>query len=760
MNKKILIIICILLVLSSCRVRQAAFDLKDEAAFAQEQGGIFAVDLLKPEGEPYVMGGWSAVRTDGTRLGVFPISRLKIPVFAKDPMYLFLKCTPFDKDQRPAEGIQIRMKNELVAQVDLEPETEKLIKISLPPHILNLGDNVLQIYHILNPEIENEIDQKENKRIRTTIFYEMLLSSHPDYEMTKRFTEAKHLADLKRSDNLVQKVPSTLDFYINLPAHARFEANYKFLPVIPSDQHYPIEVKISLQEQGGEEEVIHRVALEGKNTISRIRIDLPAEKGVSRLRIQAGEEEGPDSFEGLLIWKKASIVRKQEKKKELAKGDEKFLNWKRSLADKNAIIIILDAARADHFSGYGYYRPTTPNLDKFAKEAVLFSNAYSESLTTRCSIGTLFTGFPLIVLSLYNIGSQIPGELTTLAQMFQLDNFKTTGFAGVSNVSSYFGFSKGFDQYFELYKEKDFYRKSQEYLPYLFPWLESNKENRFFLYVHFKEPHAAYVPLPPFKGMFTDGYEETVDLSAHLNEIADELTDEQIEYIRAGYDENLASVDSVVGEVIDKMRSLDMLDKSIIIVTADHGELLGEKDKIFGHGGYFGEGGMHIPLLVRFPKSEDMEFPDRVDSLVKLSDLFVTLADIHGFDIPKDLISGKSLLPLIREPEIEINPFIISEKRGIPGYCYRNKQHKLIYWIEHASIEFYDLEKDPKAMTNVYEQNRITANYYLTNLKKWITGQNLIKEALLKGDPSKREIDLNQIDENTLENLRALGYIK
>ena len=364
------------------------------------------------------------------------------------------------------------------------------------------------------------------------------------------------------------------------------------------------------------------------------------------------------------------------------------------------------------------------------------------------------------MLSLYSITSQIPEELTALAQMFQQKKMKTTGFVGVSNVSSSFGFDRGFSQYFELYREKEFYRKSQEYLPYLIPWLESNKNNHFFLYVHFKEPHAAYVPLPPFKGVFSDAHEEKVALSVHLNDIAKDLTEGQIEYVRAAYDENLASVDSVVGEILEKMRSLDMMDEYIIIVTADHGELLGEYDKIFGHGGYFGEGVMHIPLLIRFPKGDIVKFPDRIDALVKTSDLFVTLADIHQFDIQNDLLSGKSLLPLIQEPDVEINPFMVAEKRGRPGYCYRTKQHKLIYWMENAPIEFYDLNEDPSAMNNVYEQNKITANYYLTNLKKWITSQKLIKNALLKGDPAKREVDLKKIDEKTIENLKALGYIK
>ncbi len=752
--------ICCFIFLSSCQTQQAVYDLRKEAQFAKDQGGISVIDLLKPEGGPYFKGGWSPVRKNGSRLGVYPVSRLKIPVFDKKPLYLFFKCQPFMRDEIPVGGFRFIVKNKAVSQVELSPEIENLVKVSLPSNILEWGNNILQIHHVLDEEIERRINQVEKKRIRTTVFFEMLLSSHPDYGMTKRFLDATQQVDAEDEDILIQKVPSTLDYFLEPPVSSRLDADFEFIPADSSGQRAPIPMTITLREQGGEENIIYQAVLGGDTTSDRMQIDLPSDTSITRLRIKAGDGEEQESFSGLLIWNKASVTRKQEKKPKRAKMDKNFVEWKQSLADKNVIIIILDAARADHFSGYGYFRPTTPHLDKFAEEAVLFSNAYSEALTTRCSIGTMFTGFPLSVLSLYNFTSQIPEELTTLAQMFQQKKIKTTGFAGVGNVGSAFGFDRGFDQYFELYREEDFYRKSQEYLPYLMPWLESNRDNHFFLYVHFKEPHAAYVPLPPFKGLFTDAYEKKVDLGANLNEMAENLTENQIEYIRAGYDENLASVDSVVGEIIEKMRQLDVLDKSIVIVTSDHGELLGENFKVFGHGGYFGEGGMHIPLLVRFPENDYVKFPKRIDALVKTSDLFVTLADIHKFDIPHDLLSGKSFLPLIQELNVEINPHMVVEKRGNPGYCYRSKQYKLIFWMENAAIEFYDLENDPEAVNNVYEQNKITADFYLTNLKKWIISQKMIKEVVLTGDPAKREIDMKQIDEKTLENLKALGYIK
>jgi arylsulfatase A-like enzyme len=761
MNKAALcMIIIFFLVFAACKTPQAVLDLKEESVYAHKQADIFAVDLLHPEGEEYVMGGWSAVRKDGTRLGVFPVSRLSIHVFDKKPLYLFFNGVPFLRDQIPAKGLLFRLKNKDVAQFELVPEEEKPMRIALNPEDLEIGKNVLQIFHDVEEEKEADIDPEKNRRIRTVVFDEMILSSHPDYEISKKYLETKRRLDSEGPEFLIQKVPSTLDFYVPLPADGRLEVSFEFVASDPSGELSPGPLAITVLQEGREEESLFRVPIKGDKNTGKATLDLPAGPAETRLRFQAGDIRSQGSFEGLLIWKKASILTRPAAADEKTKQNGAFLNWKKSLADKNTVLIILDAARADHFSSYGYYRPTTPRLDKFADQAILFTQAYSEALTTRASMGTLFTGFPLTVLSLYSITSRIPEELTTLAQMFRQKDIKTTGFAGVGNVSSSFGFDRGFDQYFELYREEEFYRKSQEYLPYLLPWLEANIENQFFLYVHFKEPHAAYSPLPPFKGMFTNQYDETIDLSVHLNPIADSLTEEQIEFVRAGYDENLASVDSVVGEMLDKMESLGILEESVIIVTADHGELLGEIDKIFGHGGYFGEGGMHIPLLIRFPETDEIKYPSRVDALVKTSDLLATLADIHGFTVQENLLSGKSLLSLVADPDAEINAYMVAEKRGIPGYCYRTKKHKLIYWMDNAPLEFYDLEKDPEAMRNIFEQNKIVAYSYLAKLKKWIVSQKLIKEALLKGDPSKRDLDMKQIDEKTLENLKALGYIK
>ena len=212
MNKTTLFfIICALIFLSNCQTQKAVYDLRKEAQFAQERGGIFVVDLLKPEGESYFKGGWSPVRKNGSRLGVYPISRLKIPVFDKKPLYLFFKCEPFVRDQIPAEGFRFSMISKTVSQVELVPEIENLVKVSLSPNILEWGDNILQIHHVLDEGIESSINQEEKKRIRTAVFYEMMLSFVQDQDVSGQLDaiikeEYQHVRNLEKFlDNTLSK---------------------------------------------------------------------------------------------------------------------------------------------------------------------------------------------------------------------------------------------------------------------------------------------------------------------------------------------------------------------------------------------------------------------------------------------------------------------------------------------------------------------------------------------------------------------------
>ena len=677
-----LVVVLCLLVLEplACKKNRLVIDVAQEQEFAQKSGDVFIHEYMEREVDDWRGWGWSKLKEGGNRLAVFPSSRLRFIAESRVSLHLFCGCQPYSSDDVAATSIRVELNNNEIALVELEDGINNFLDILLPAENIKRGNNWIEFFYVVGDGISQiEPLSPEGKRKFSLVVNELILSSHPDFNFAEKYIQSQQ--SLKQNLNtgtIIQKVPSALDFYLDIPEQSSIEGSCTFYPA-NSDISSGVDpnLEISVQRPGGKEEIIHTHSF-GKQ-IGPINLDSPLSvSGVAKLRLKAGNEKDAGLLMGFLVWNKVHIVG-QNKKKVAVVSPEALSKYQDVFADKNILFVIFDAARADHFSSYGYSRPTTPNTDKFAQTSTVFTNAYSEAISTRCSMGTLFTGFPLTVTSLTKVTSGLPRELTTLAQHFQSHGFKTTGYTGIGNVASVFRFDRGFDQYFELYKEEDFYRKSQQYLPYVIPWLEANKNKKFFLYIHFKEPHAVYKPLPPFLGKFSGDYKDKVDLTEY-HEMGHELSAQQVEYIRACYDENLASADSAFGEILAKLDDLDLDEKTIVILSADHGDLLGENGRLFGHGDYFGEGVMHIPLFIRIPPQDKLEVPGKIDALVKLSDLFATLADGYGFDVPWDLIGGKSLLPVVSGALQEVNPFVVVEKRDRKGFCFRTKRYKLIFW--------------------------------------------------------------------------------
>ena len=756
-----IILFLIILFFPSCVRNEIAYNFQDEVRYSQVKEQHFFIDYLKEGSDALLEKGWSKLRNGGSRLGAYPRSRLNFIVHESVPLNLFILCKPVKRGKYAARKLCVEINNQELTQVGFKERMARNIKIPISSEFLQNGKNILEFIYLADKPSKGEISlPQEKKREFSLIFNELILTSSRYHSSAKRFAKMEERIREENESILIQKIPSMIDFYLELPARSFFKARYKFFSFEQmGNQREEYNFQISLQQPEEDEKIIHSTSLGSNTSENKLNVDLSAAEGITRFRLKVGNFQKQNILRGFLVWTEASIVKKREEKKRDISSDKNLAKLRDSLSDKNTIIIVLDAARADHFSNYGYFRPTTPNISRFSEEATIFTNGFSESLTTRTSIGTLFTGLPLSVTGLTKVVSKIPEKLTTLAQLFKSKGFKTTGFTGVGNIGSTFNFHRGFDEYFELYRNEGFRRKSQEYIPYLFPWLEANKNKKFFLYIHFKEPHSVYIPLPPFQGMFSGSYKKKVNLAGYT-EKAETLMDEEVEYIRACYDENLASADSVFGGLVRKMESLDLIEKSIIILTSDHGEFLGEKGRVFGHGGCFGDEGIHIPLIIRFPRDSAIKKPQKIKALVKMSDLFATLADIYQLEIQHGLIEGKSFISLLNETEQEINSYIVIGKIGTPGYCYRTKSYKLIYWEESGLVEFFDLEKDPEETKNIYKKNNIKENFFLMNLKKWLEKQQLIRKLLIKGDFPEEELDLKSIDRKTLENLKALGYIK
>lgn len=168
---------------------------------------------------------------------------------------------------------------------------------------------------------------------------------------------------------------------------------------------------------------------------------------------------------------------------------------------KNVILITLDTQRVDHISAYGSDRAKTPNIDYFSRQGTTFDSCYSPIPITGPAHAALFYSLPPHELALYNNGQIFDNneKLTSLAQVFKSKGFRTAAFVSLGVLSSKFRLNDGFDDYEDSHPENRWYLHAEEVNSRVFPWLERNKQNSFFLWIHYSDPHDPYAPpsLPP-----------------------------------------------------------------------------------------------------------------------------------------------------------------------------------------------------------------------------------------------------------------------
>lgn len=170
-------------------------------------------------------------------------------------------------------------------------------------------------------------------------------------------------------------------------------------------------------------------------------------------------------------------------------------------APQNVILITLDTQRSDHIGAYGSQTTETPNIDYFARNGLVFENCYSPIPITAPAHGSLLYSLPPHELELYNNGQIFsPGKkLTSVAQVFRSKGFQTAAFISLGVLKSEFGLGNGFDNYEDSHPEQRWYLHAEEVNDRVFPWLDRNKQNRFFIWIHYSDPHDPYAPpsLPP-----------------------------------------------------------------------------------------------------------------------------------------------------------------------------------------------------------------------------------------------------------------------
>jgi len=297
----------------------------------------------------------------------------------------------------------------------------------------------------------------------------------------------------------------------------------------------------------------------------------------------------------------------------------------------NIVLIVIDTLRADHLGCYGYFRDTSPNIDAFAGQAIFFEQAYAPMATTLPSHASLFTGlYPLEHGIQANVGDNgrrfrsQPG-LRSIVEIMQANGYATAAFVSAAPLKRVCGLDAGFDTYVEP-------RTAQEdagpTTDAALAWLDQHSDKRFFLFVHYFDPHVPYGPPPPYHSMFT----ADPQLRAFIAErqIPDVVQPglcrgrvPTVTHVATNlYDGEIRYCDEHVGRLLDSLRQRGLWDSSVIIVTSDHGEGLNQHDWP-QHGRTWNEQ-VHVPLMIRFPRA-DTALPKRFTPLVSLIDVFPTV---------------------------------------------------------------------------------------------------------------------------------------
>ncbi|WP_455449619.1 sulfatase [Natrinema thermotolerans] len=321
----------------------------------------------------------------------------------------------------------------------------------------------------------------------------------------------------------------------------------------------------------------------------------------------------------------------------------------------HVILLSADALRADHLSCYGYHRDTSPILDELAAESIRFTRAYSASSHTREAVPSLLTGeYPDVAVDdNYRLATE------TIASRLSEEGFATGGFHSNPFVSRAYGFDQGFDEFdddlhFGQHKlvalaqraldklRNRHYARAEEINERSLSWVDSlDDDDRFFLWNHYMDTHGPYEPPAEYQRLYRDepvSDGEAQSLYQRAIDDPESITDDERQLLIDLYDAEIRYNDERIGEFLEALRDRGVLEDSLLIVTADHGDAFGEHG-YYEHPRYLHDEITHVPMVVRPPGGADGEEVSTPVSTVDIAATLEEIVGIHGDSEGESLVS-------------------------------------------------------------------------------------------------------------------------
>jgi arylsulfatase A-like enzyme len=473
-------------------------------------------------------------------------------------------------------------------------------------------------------------------------------------------------------------------------------------------------------------------------------------------------------------------------------------------AGPNVLILVLDALRADHLGCYGYRRPTSPTIDRLASQGVLFLNAYTQAPLTKQSVASIWTSLYPSAHNVKGIADGLPANCTTLMEAMKAAGYRTGVFSANGFLSPLFGFDRGVDLFYcqktsivrstilghvivrigRAVPHMDWVlfllRKGEVLLPLrgqggpfvpvnaqglgaaLLRWIDAAPQEPFIAYVQYMETHAPYASPPELTALFDPDFpgppvikhpQAPQGLLPFFT--AAPLEERYRANLVANYDGAIRSLDGHIERLLHALEARGILDKTLVIVTADHGEEFYDH-KGWGHGQSLFEELVRVPLIFWSPGH--LPRGKKIEQIVNLVDLMPTvLAAARAAEKAQAwTMQGRNLWPALvdgREPGG--SPHAFSEVYHGPRHLARSLRQgwkKAIYsnYDKEEIVMVFDLKEDP------FE----TKNLALTQPREAAALLDEMAQVLRTSEALTKQTHARTIDEATRERLKALGYIQ
>lgn len=716
---------------------------------SREEARILVRSLADDVAVAELIGPWTLLRFGTPAAAPFEEEGLELPVDRRGETWVDARRRSelrllFDDvrprvallDAAPYPGVlpqkgRVLFNGRRVARLNLHPDRRRY-RIELPVERQLRGENRLALIFAASSSQRGPAHHRYAARLFG------LTIGEPSRALDELEAGAPPFSFWPQGRSIVQAGPSTVRYALRSGA-----AGLRFRPALHSwtrTHGVPVRLRVAVLEPGGERELWRGVLDPGRGEGDQTVVALPG--GLDPPRELALSIDTPDGRPAWILWQDLELVGSHAE----PPSPNGLNRLRRALQATNVVLVVLDAAGARHFGCYGHQRPTTPEIDRIASEGVLFERAYTPAPFTLSAMASLWTSrLPDEHHRGVSYDDRLPEGLPTLAELLGAHGVPTAGFVGNGMAGAGFGLNRGFEEFAYVgYRARDF----RAVLP---GWLARRDGRPFFLYVHYREPHFPYDPPSPFDTLFgpdapierdrVEGWLQSVNRREHRP------TREELEHFERLYDGNLATADHEIGWLRSQLEARGLWERTVVIVTADHGEELYEHGFI-GHNEPVYEETIHVPLVVRFPAGAGPR-GKRVGTLVDLLDVAPTVLDVLGFDSASTTFRGRSLLPVALGAAGR-GELLVRSPGPRPRYTLLDGTTRFIFSSRYGTEELYDLSRDPSEQDDLVAVEPLRAAVYRQRLHRIL----LDLPGRWAGAPS-----VWQVPPDERKNLRTLGYV-